>query len=156
MKDIYTFPPQYQRINEQVKAIHLPHALSKDEEDPTIPSELLASDEYRLADFLVSLKNGKAYSFLAATPDFIKQTMADENAKSFLSPGLVLVSEISVESILSVVEHWLALAANNYIPLEHFGVLQKRISTKRMTSDPSAWVDPLESILQNRHDSGDQ
>ncbi len=127
MKDISSFPTQYKRINERVKAIHLPHALSKAEEDPAVPSELISSDEYRVADFLVSLKNGRAYSFLAATPDFIKETMSAENAKSFVSPGLIPLSEITLESILDAVEHWLALSENNYIPLEHFGVLQKRL-----------------------------
>ncbi len=43
----------------------------------------------------------------------------------FVSPGIILVETISIETILVAVEHCLYLAQNDYILFEHFGVLQK-------------------------------
>jgi hypothetical protein len=109
MKTLKEFPPEYQYVNFYVDRIDIPN---------------LYFGTRGNDDFFVHLKDGNSYSFTAFTPDNIKQLMEQDNLKSFISPGLVLVQNINLESILDAIEECLKLSKHNKSGLDRFGVLQ--------------------------------
>jgi hypothetical protein len=119
MQSISSFPPGYPLVDQCVRAIVLPHNLSEDLEAVGVASEQCPATDSGNADFFVETKGGETYSFLACMPDFVECYMERENERSFVSPGLLLVRDISLESILAAVEDCLQQGA-----LERLGVLQ--------------------------------
>jgi hypothetical protein len=104
MRIMRRFPREFPLVQEYVQAVVFPHELASGEEN---------------ADFFVELKGGDSYSFLACTPDYAKCYMERENERSFISPGLLLVRDIAIDSLLSAVEECLATGE-----LTRIGVLQ--------------------------------
>ena len=74
--------------------------------------------------FFVRLNDGREFAFTAFTQDNIKHLMQQDDQRCFVSPGLVIVRDIDIESILACIEQCLVLS-NNYMTLDHFGVMQR-------------------------------
>lgn len=119
---LYVAPPQYVHINTFVSEIWLPNRSP----DGILPS---TSMELPLAqgneDIFVRLKNGLDYAFTACTPENILHIMQRDDLKSFISPGLVIVRSLDMESILDAVEACLRLTLAHGEPLDHYGVRQR-------------------------------
>lgn len=75
-------------------------------------------------DVIVALKYGGTYSFTIFTLDNIRSLMQRDNLRTFLSPGMLIVDAISVDSILEALNERLLLAHGGNISLDHFGIRQ--------------------------------
>lgn len=119
-----TFPAQYPLANNYVQEIEVYGYLTQEEAetdphyDPDMPGE------FRNFDFVVRLRDGRSYTFVASIPEFIREYMERENEDSFLSPGLVIVRHINETSVIDAVERWLELGLHSTLGLEHYGCLQ--------------------------------
>ncbi|MBV9789385.1 MAG: hypothetical protein JOZ51_14470 [Chloroflexi bacterium] len=115
-------PPQYVHTKTFVSEIWLPNR-SLDGMLPSTSMEIPLTQDNE--DFFVRLKNGPNYAFTACTPENILHVMQRDNLKSFISPGLVIVRSLEVESILDAVEACLRLTLANGESLDHYGVRQR-------------------------------
>ena len=77
-------------------------------------------------DIFLELMDGRIYSFLAATPQFMAAYMARENSREFVSPGLLVVDSLEAESILNALEACVRTSQQG-LPLDHYGVLQEAL-----------------------------
>jgi hypothetical protein len=126
-RPITSFPAEFQLINEQVEELYFPHAIGPDDYEPEEKAEvermraegLVIDSDYRECDFWITLKDGRTFGFEAATPEFLREYMDREKETAFVSAGLQVVSEISLEVILKLVEECLSKAP--YYGIEHFG-----------------------------------
>ena len=123
MRMITSFPATYPLIRRHVRAIILLHALTASEET-TDQIQQHGDIDYRNADFFVELKHGEVYSFFACTPEYAKYYMEREGERAFISPGLFLVRDVLVASVLAAVE-----ACIEDGMLEQLGVLQSEEGT---------------------------
>lgn len=110
MKTIKNFSPEYKNINKYVDSVVIPHLLRESDQN---------------IDLFVNLRDGTSYSFTVSTPDDIKEMMQRDGLYHFISPGLIIVKAINLESILSAIEECLKYVDNKSFPLDHFGVLQR-------------------------------
>ena len=109
MRTIDHFAPSYPLTKAAVRGVTL--VGSGEAEELDLPSPNI--------DFFVELIDDRIYSFVACTPDFIRRHLQENGLKAFISPGLVIVSEISVECLLAAVEECLSLDL-----LERIGIPQ--------------------------------
>ncbi len=125
MTTITSFPARFGHINKQVDTLNLIHALSPDDLDLETQSllELLVAEganvDYRSCDFYIILKDGSCFGFSACTPEYLRDMMERSGTLSFVEAGLLLVSEMTLEAILTALEE--ALSSAHYYGLEHFG-----------------------------------
>jgi hypothetical protein len=122
------FPERYRLVNDQVAELHLYYPLSADDVTPEdlAPSYQFGEGvvleygfEHGYYDFFVTLRDGRCFGFSAHTPEHLRQSMDDEHELSFVTSGLVVVSEITVEAILDALEK--CLDKGGLYGLEHFG-----------------------------------
>ena len=121
-RTITTFPERFMNVRDQVAELHLNHHLSRDEVDPETLAEmdrLGITEDYRIGDLWITLKDGRVFGFQASTPEYLRYYMDRERELSFVSSGLIVVSEMSLEAILHAIEECLSKA--EYYGLEHFG-----------------------------------
>lgn len=123
-RTITNFPARYPLTNEHVIEIEVVGWLTKEEAeaDPNYKPQWV--HEFSDFDFHVRLRDGRVYAFVASTPEFIREYMERESEDSFLSPGLVIVRDISETSFIDAVERWLYLGLGSHLGLEHYGCLQ--------------------------------
>lgn len=110
METVEVFPVGYKHLVHYVKNV-------------LIIDDLLGGEGN--ADVFMRMKNGQSYSFTAFTPDNAKSFMLAENENAFVSPGLILVRQLSLEAILDALDACLDFQNEYGIPLTHFGILQK-------------------------------
>ena len=79
-------------------------------------------------DIFMELMDGRIYSFLAATPQFMTAYMARENSREFVSPGLFVVNSLETESILDALEACVRTSQQG-LSLDHYGVLQEALGS---------------------------
>lgn|GEM_PF-4777429 len=122
MRDITVFPKELERVNERVAELTLKNPLSRDEQS-TEGLELITKygieQDYRTCELVLQLKNGRAYGFMAATPEYLRDYMERENLPSFVVLGLLVVREMTEEAILHALETCLDEAA--YFGVEPLG-----------------------------------
>jgi hypothetical protein len=109
MNDITSFPREYVYLNEYVEKINLPNKNFGDGEND---------------DFFVLLKDGRLYSFTAFTTKNIEEIMERDNLKSFISPGLIIVKTVDIDSIMEGIDECLKQSTHKGGRLDHFGILQ--------------------------------
>ncbi len=109
MHQITEFSEDYPNINEMVTRIYW-YALSKEEveADPDSDPETASRFDYRFLDYFIDLKDGDTYSLTGRTLEQVKEVMEEENMKSWVEAGGVVLREISDECILDSVEQWLS------------------------------------------------
>jgi hypothetical protein len=124
MTTITEFPPKYPLTREHVIEIEIIGHLTREEweADPYYDPDM--SPCFDNFDFFVRLKDGRVYGFEASLPEFIREYMERENEDSFLSPGLVIIRNLSRESMMDAVERVLHQGLGFGYELEHYGVLQ--------------------------------
>jgi hypothetical protein len=142
-RPITSFPAEFQLINEQVAELYFPHAISPDDYEPEEKAEvermraegLNVDSDYRCCEFWITLKDGQTFGFAAATPEFLRDYMTRENVSVLAWSGLLVVSEISLDAILKLVEECLSEAP--YYGIEHFGYRMSSSSDEEETTDNS-------------------
>jgi hypothetical protein len=142
-RPLTTFPTQFELINEQVSEIYFPHAISPDDYDPEDWAEVEklrsqgvpVDSDYRVCEFWITLKDGRTFGFQVATPEYLREYMDREKVSNFVSSGLLVVSEVSLDVILEAVEECLSQAP--YDGIEHFGYRMSSSSDEDDTTNTS-------------------
>ena len=119
-RSIRSFPPEYTYLNDQVDELCLVHYLSiseMDAEDAALA--LQRNEDFSYAEFWIVLKDGRTFGFLAAMPEHLRTHMDREHELSFVSLGLLVVSEVTEKAIMDAVGKCLAKA--DYHQAEPFG-----------------------------------
>jgi len=75
-------------------------------------------------DFFVRLHDGRSFLFVAITPENLRFLMDRDREKSYLIPGMVIVSAITIDCVLDAVEHWLPPSEADAGLIGEFGILQ--------------------------------
>ena len=95
--------------------------LTLDLDDPDMPRITVVADSLPGGDGNVDLwahlRDGRTFAFTAFTVADVQRLMGDD--RSFVSPGMLLVAELSEAAILDAVVNAAQLG------IEHFGVLQR-------------------------------
>ncbi len=132
-RTITSFPERFTQVNVQVAELYLKHYLSRDEVDSETLAEMDKygmTEDYRICDLWITLKDGKVFGFQPATPEYLREYMESEHQLAFVSSGLLVVSEMTVEAILFALEECFSHAPD--VGLEHFGY---RMSTDEDVSE---------------------
>jgi hypothetical protein len=140
-RPIITFPAEFQLINEQIAELYFIHAISPDDYEPEEKAEVERmraegfniDSDYRCCEFWITLKDGPTYGFAAATPEFLRDYMTRENVRVLPWAGLQVVSEISLDVILRLVEECLSEAI--YFGIEHFGYRMASVSNEEDSAE---------------------
>jgi hypothetical protein len=66
--------------------------------------------DYRAVEFWIVLKDGRTFGFMAATPEYLRDYLDRENLLSFVSLGLLVVSQITEQALLDALENSLSQA----------------------------------------------
>src|SRR5207237_4213131 len=94
-------------VDERVAELTLTSALSREEHDA---EELVFLDEqgivedYRVCEFWVTLKDERCFGFAVCTPEFARDYMEREHLSELVWAGLILVSEVTLDTILATLE----------------------------------------------------
>lgn len=121
-KVVTTFPERFQCITEWAAEFHQIHFLSREDYDPGTRVEADASgwtEEFDYCDFYVRLKDGRAFGFSANTPEGLRAQLNRSRALSLVGPGILVVSELTLEALFEALEE--ALSSAYLYGLEHFG-----------------------------------
>lgn len=110
----------YPRIRRSVVAIDVPNNLDNPESN---------------TDFFVRLHDGRTFLFVAITPENLRLLMDRDQEKSYLIPGMVVVSAITIDCILDAIEHWLPSSESDVGLIEEFGILQVRLEDDEELDD---------------------
>jgi hypothetical protein len=108
---VLEFSHEYPLVREHVAAILLPSS---------------SLEEFGNEDVFVRLKDGRELGFTAFALVNVQQLMAQTESNTFISPGMLVVTHISSETIISAIEECLRLSIRGAVPLEHFGILQHK------------------------------
>lgn len=111
MTVVQDFSHEYPLVREYVASIFAPSS---------------ALEELGNEDIFVRLKDGREFGFTVFTLINLQQLMAQTGNSAFISPGMLVVTRISPEVIVSAIEECLRLSIGETVPLEHFGVLQQK------------------------------
>lgn len=103
------FAEHYPRLRRWVASVQVPGGLD---------------DPGGNTDFFVTLRDGSTFSFVAFTPENMRFLIDRDGDKSFLAPGMIVVSAITLDCLLDAIERWLPRDEHGDGLLEHFGVLQ--------------------------------
>ena len=125
MRIVTSFPEQYALVHQKVAELKLYYPLSEEDDDPDVmvSYELTKNGfkvDYRNYDFSVTLRDGRSFIFTACTPDYVRDFMEREGEISFVESGLLLVREVSLETMLDALEK--CLEKEELYGLEHFGI----------------------------------
>jgi hypothetical protein len=114
VRNITSFPERFERLNQQVAEVVLIHALSPADHDPETLAQIAEQgyeEDYRACDLWIELKGGPNYGFMAAMPEYLRDYMDGEmgyqdgeKSLSFVSLGLLVVSQMTEEAILDALE----------------------------------------------------
>lgn len=83
---------------------------------------------YGNVDFFLNMKDGSSYAFTAFTVIEVNKIMISEGVSHFVIPGMIIVKDISYESIFSAIEECIRLSYTGNCSLAHFGVIQGKYS----------------------------
>ena len=114
MRTITTFSEQWHLLYEQVAEVTLISALSPAEHDAETLAEMAElgiNVDYRACELWMTMKDGRTFGFMASTPEYLRDYMERENQASFVLLGLLIVREMTEESILNALESSLLEAA---------------------------------------------
>ena len=126
-RPITSFPGKYKFLNQEVAKLHLIHAISPDDYDPKDKAEvekmraegINIDEDYRACDLILTMKNGKSYGFMPCTPEYIRDYLDREQERTFVVPGILPVSELTLETILEALEDCIERAPHYH--MESFG-----------------------------------
>lgn len=76
-------------------------------------------------DLFVQLKDGREFGFTVFALANVQQLMQQDDINAFVSPGMLIVTSVTWDSIFFAIEECLRLSVDNNFSFEHFGVLQK-------------------------------
>jgi hypothetical protein len=127
-----TFPDRYPRLQHYVMTIEVvahraTDELSEQAQDLIRDLNILPFGEAGNEDVFVRLKNGRTYAFTVFTPDSVKEYMERDGTLSFISPGMIVVRQMSDEALCEAIEECLRFEQDGSYPLDHFGVLQREV-----------------------------
>jgi hypothetical protein len=129
---IDTFPDRCPRLQHHVMTIQVvahrtTDELSEQAQDLIRELNILPFGEAGNEDIFVRLKDGRTYAFTAFTPDSMKEFMEQDGKFCFISPGMIVVRQMSDEALCEAIEECLRYEQDGSYPLDHFGVLQRCI-----------------------------
>jgi hypothetical protein len=128
VRRLRTFPKKYKLINEKVAEIRFYYAFSREEEDVEFLRMVDAgevSTDYREYEFFVTLKDGRGFGFAASTPEYLRDYMDKHGERTYVDSGLVIVGEVTVDTILEALEK--CLEGEGSYGLEAYGYRQNRM-----------------------------
>jgi hypothetical protein len=127
---IDSFPEKYPRLQHSLISIEVvahraSETLPEDAQELMRALQIRPFGEAGNEDVFVRLKDGRTFAFTAFTPDDMKELMDQDGTLSFISPGMIVVRQMSEEALCEAIEECLKFESDGSHPLDHFGVLQR-------------------------------